>query len=66
MIRTIDCEACNGSGIQECSRCNGSGMDSDGTRCHYCDGLGDVACSHCGGSGRVEVEVDDEWAAMGW
>lgn len=66
MIRRIDCDACNGSGIQECPRCYGEGENSDGTTCSYCGGLGDIACPHCHGSGTVEVEVNDEWAAMGW
>lgn len=66
MVRRIDCEACNGSGIQECPRCCGDGKDDDGRTCHYCGGLGDIACPTCCGRGTVEVEVDDEWAAMGW
>ena len=66
MKRLIDCEECNGSGIQECPRCAGSGENSNGERCSYCDGLGDIACSHCKGSGKIEVEVDDLWASMGW
>ena len=66
MTRRIDCENCNGSGIQECPRCGGSGEASDGSRCTYCDGLGDIACAKCHGSGTIEVEVDDLWASMGW
>lgn len=66
MLRKIDCDVCNGSGIQECPRCCGDGTDPDGSHCCYCDGLGDIACPCCGGTGSVEVEVDDELASMGW
>lgn len=66
MTRRIECEACNASGLQECPRCGGNGKDSDGHECSYCDGLGDILCSRCGGAGTIEVEVNDEWAAMGW
>lgn len=66
MLRYIDCEECNSSGIKECPACGGTGENNDGERCYGCDGLGDIACSHCSGSGRVAVEINDEYAAMGW
>ena len=66
MKRKIMCNKCRGGGAVECPRCNGEGHDDHGKKCTYCMGAGLIICDKCGGSGEVEVDVNDEWAAMGW
>lgn len=62
--QTIDCEACNGTGIVECEHCGGD------MECDECDGDGgidgsEVMCDVCHGSGNaatayVAVQVHRE------
>lgn len=59
MERRITCSKCRGGGTVECPRCNGEG-------CSWCMNAGIILCDKCGGSGTVEVDVNDEWADMGW
>lgn len=66
MIRRIDCDNCHTSGLVECTRCGGEGVDSKGNICNRCGGSGLDGCPVCKGKGYVEVEVDDQYANMGW
>lgn len=66
MKRKTNCEKCRGGGTVECPKCSGEGKDIYGKGCSYCMGAGIIICSKCNGSGEVEVEVNDEWANMGW
>lgn len=66
MRRRINCENCRGGGSVECPRCNGEGQDNYGQDCRYCMGAGIVICDKCGGSGDLDVEINDDWANMGW
>lgn len=66
MIRKIECDKCHGIGTMTCPKCDGRDVDEKGKSCTYCDGLGAVICDKCDGSGSLEVEIDDEWAAMGY
>lgn len=66
MIRKIDCEDCRGIGTTLCPRCQGDEVDINGHKCAYCDGAGLTICHRCSGRGVIEVEVDDEYASMGY
>lgn len=66
MIRRIECENCNGIGTELCPKCDGNERDSDGKICSHCAGAGISICMRCGGRGTIEVEVSDDYAAMGW
>ena len=66
MTRRIICDKCDGIGTMPCPVCDGRDVDEAGNPCAYCCGLGAVICDKCGGSGGLDVEVDDQWANMGW
>lgn len=66
MIRKIECENCRGIGTEICPKCNGNEKDYDGNTCSYCAGMGITICQKCGGNGYIEIEVNDEYANMGW
>lgn len=66
MIRRIDCDNCHSSGVVECRYCQGEGVDTEGKTCSNCGGAGADDCPVCNGRGFVEVEIDDEYANMGY
>lgn len=66
MTRRIDCDTCRATGVVECRYCDGEGTNKQGNTCNRCGGSGLDGCPNCDGRGSVEVEVDDEYASMGW
>lgn len=42
-----DCTTCNDLGTVDCDYCEGSGMDEDGELCDSCEGEGQVDCQDC-------------------
>ncbi len=53
-IRTLNCDACNGSGKSPCKSCGVKGH----VNCKDCEGEGDVDCPNCNGKKRVTVKIE--------
>ena len=66
MIRRIECDECGGNGTIACPECDGHDVDENGDTCPHCEGFGAIICEKCNGTGGIDVEIDDDWAAMGW
>ena len=54
-----DCGKCDSNGYEDCDACGGDGEGMDGNTCRRCSGNGTETCIECNGAGEVECNECD-------